>query len=210
MTTVTQSRKPTSQRASGSDLLALADWPDERPDVKPFMHGWFYGQSTLPRFCGPDTKLIVELGSWLGVSARWFAHRCPQAKIVCVDHWQGSPEFNGQWDWLLSPFGDSGYSKAFAHFCDNMWEYRDQIVPLRMDSVAGVELLASHGVRPDLVYVDAGHHEDNVAADVAACEAAFPDSQIVGDDWDWGSVQRGVNMSIQRPFSGEGRFWWTM
>lgn len=209
MTMTATTSRPESPSESGVDLHALADWPEVRPDVKPFMHGWFFGQSVMPQFCGPETRLIVEIGSWLGLSARWFAHQCPNATVVCIDHWQGSPEFNGHWDWILHPHGESGFSRAFAHFCDNLWDYRNQIVPLRMDSVAGIELLASYGVKPDLVYIDAGHHEDNVAADVTACETAFPESQLVGDDWDWGSVKRGVQRSIQRPFVGDGRFWWT-
>lgn len=188
--------------ASRDDLRALFQWPDVPPDVSPFMHGWFHGHQALPHFCGPQTRLIVELGSWLGMSARWFCQCCPDATLVCIDHWQGSPEFNGRWD-LIAP-------KSFDLFQRNLWSHRDRVVPLKMPTVQGVELLKSVGAKPDLVFIDAGHSEADVYADVTACLDAFPGCRLVGDDWQWSSVQAGLaRVGIETENDG-WRFWWTV
>lgn len=198
----TTQRQPAANVAAKHDELhRLFEWPEQPPDVESLMHGWFVGHDVLPYFCNKDTRLIVELGSWLGMSARWFCQYCPNATVVCVDHWQGSPEFNGRWD-LIAP-------KSYDLFLKNMWPYRDRVIPLRMSTVEGIQLLESVGASPDLVFVDAGHSEADVYADVTACLDAFPGCQLVGDDWGWKSVQRGIaHVGIE--VGHDRRFWWTV
>lgn len=186
---------------SGPDLHVLAQWPDSMPDMAPFMHGWFFGEEALSPFCNAQTRLIVELGSWLGKSARWMCNAAPNATVVCIDHWDGSPELVPQWGWMIG--------KSFDQFCRNLWDYRDQVVPLRMKSVDGIRLLAEHGARPDVVYIDAAHDYESVKADVEACIEAFPGVPLVGDDWNWRGVERGVLAAMDRPIANNGRLWWT-
>lgn len=192
---------PLCRSESVVDLRALAQWPDSMPAVKPFMHGWFFAEPVLERFCDGETRLIVELGSWLGKSARWLCNRCPSATVVCVDHWLGCPELEHQWGWIIGT--------SYETFCRNLWEYRDQIVPLRMKSVPGLELLAEHGAEPDLIYIDAAHDFESVKADVETCVRLFPNAQLVGDDWNWKGVERGVLAAMDRPVQNDGRIWWT-
>lgn len=186
---------------SGVDLLSLAQWPDAIPDVRPFMHGWMVPHKVLEPFCTADVRLIVELGSWLGKSARWFCNRCPQGTVVCIDHWDGSPELVPQWGWMIG--------RSYETFCRNMWNYRGQVVPLRMKSIDGLQLLARHGAEPDLIYIDAAHDFESVKADVEACVELFPDARLVGDDWDWKGVERGVLAAMDKPVQNNGRTWWT-
>lgn len=195
-------QQPAANVASRDDLRALFQWPSEPPNVSPFMHGWFFGQDILPYFCGPQTNLIVELGSWLGKSARWFCNHCPNATVVCIDHWHGSPEFASRWDMIVP--------KSFDLFQLNLWQHRHRVVPLKMSSVEGVGLLEYVGAKPDLVFIDAGHSREDVFADVTACRRAFPDSQLVGDDWNWKSVQEGLSDTGIATANDEGRFWWTV
>ena len=64
------------------------------------------------------------------------------------------------------------------------------LVPLRMDTRQGLQLLADNGIQPGVIYVDADHHYDGVFADVQLCVKLFPDAVIVGDDWDYPDVRR--------------------
>lgn len=190
----------TTQIREATNVRGLFHWPSQPPDVPDYMHGWWFGCERFPQFCGEQTKVIVELGSWLGKSARWFCNHCPNATVVCIDHWEGSPEFQGRFDWIVG--------KSYETFLRNMWKYRDRVVPLKMKTIEGVELLESLGVQPDLVYIDAGHDEESVYRDVTACLKAFPEAQIVGDDWDWNGVQRGVRAATDREIHCDWRFWW--
>src|SRR5690606_28139513 len=136
------------------------------------------------------------------MSARWFCNHCPNATGVCIDHWQGSPEFKGLWDMIVT--------KSFDLFQRNLWSHLDRVVPLKMPTVQGVELLKSVGAKPDLVFIDAGHSEADVYADVTACLDAFPGCRLVGDDWQWSSVQAGLaRVGIEIENDG-WRFWWTV
>ena len=68
-------------------------WPDTMPEVQPDDHGWFQDCNArlLRRFLGPRTRLIVELGSWLGKSARFMLAAAPRATVICIDHWAHAP-----------------------------------------------------------------------------------------------------------------------
>ncbi len=156
-------------------------WPDAMPEVAPDDHGWFQDCNArlLNRFLGPRTELIVELGSWLGKSARFMLAAAPHATVVCVDHWQGSPE-------CQRPRPDGAMQKLprlYETFLRNMWDWRDRVAPLRAATIEGLNEVNRLGLRPDLVYVDAGHDYQSVLADVTTALDLFPAAQIVGDDW---------------------------
>jgi hypothetical protein len=134
----------------------------------------------------PTTSLIVEVGSWTGRSTRFLAGLAPSATIIAIDHWQGSPEHTE----------DPELSAALPHlyetFLSECWSYRDQIIPLRSKSVAGMQRVAEAGLEPDVVYIDPDHSYDSVVEDVTAALDLFPNSHIIGDDFNWDDVRRAV------------------
>ena len=84
-------------------------------------------------------------------------------------------------------------------FMKNMWQWRANttaeggkpgIVPLKMSTVDGIELLAKSGIVPEAVYVDASHHYEDVIQELTLCLKYWPDAQICGDDWDYPPVAR--------------------
>jgi hypothetical protein len=77
-------------------------------------------------------------------------------------------------------------------FLANMWDYRTRLFPLRMTSLEGLAAIERLGAQPDLIYVDADHSADAVTHDLAACTRLFPGALLVGDDWQWPSVQEAV------------------
>jgi hypothetical protein len=172
-----------------AELRKTYPWPDQRPrkpDAKP--HGWFSGdnQKALAKLLTPDTKIVVELGSWFGLSAQFIARHAPKATIICIDHWKGSAEHHRRPDWKeLLP-------KLYDGFLSNLWQYRDRVIPFKTSTLHGMTKLFNLGVIPDLVYVDAAHDEQSVEADIKTALRYFPNAEILGDDWMHFSVQLGV------------------
>eukprot|EP00913_Durusdinium_trenchii_P013432 g12613.t1 len=168
-------------------------WPETRPamDVSGLPPGWMAdgAREALRRVVPRNARLIVELGSWLGLSTRYLAQLAPDATVVAIDHWQGSIEHqrNPRWEPHLDRL-DEG-------FLASCWAFRDRIIPLKMSTQQGLQLLSECGIAPDVIYCDADHHYDSVRADLELCESAFPKAVLAGDDFDEHDVRRAVEES---------------
>jgi len=158
-------------------------WGIPKP-VFPFDdRGWFpvSNQETLLQHLNKDTKLIIELGSWLGLSTRWMLDQAPNAHIVCIDHWQGSPDTVEQ------------EPNLYEKFLSNCWDYRERISIFKGNTENTLPYLLSLGLTPDLVYIDAGHDYDSASRDIRL-SMGF-DCTLVGDDFNpnaWAGVVRAV------------------
>lgn len=168
------------------DLLPSAQpWPDEIPDFKSYDHGWFDENraETLDQFLNENTKLVFELGSWLGKSTRHILKKAPNAVVVSIDHWEGSEEhLNGPYSDLLPTL--------YERFLVNCWEFRDRLIPLKTTTDIGLRELSDF--EPDLIYIDASHEYMDVISDITTSIMLFPKATIVGDDWTWKSVRKAV------------------
>jgi len=165
-------------------------WPEERPPLPPNRtHGWLNEgtRTLLERALTPETRFVVEVGSWLGKSTRFILERAPRAGVIAIDHWRGSPEHQAD------PKTKRLIPRLFETFQVNCWESRQRLLPLRMPSVDGLRLLASRGLEPDVIYLDADHTYAAVKADLETCITLFPRTTIVGDDWDW----KGVRLAVE-------------
>lgn len=177
------------QKAAIAQLRAAAPWPQTRPTVQPRMQdGWLREpvQRALAAHLSQETQLVVELGSWLGLSTRFISDCAPNATVIAVDHWLGSEEHHTRPEYkALLP-------ELFETFLVNCWSYQERILPLRMDGGDGLRLLAQHGLLPDLIYVDADHSYAAVRRDFELILDLFPHAVVVGDDWDWPGVSAAV------------------
>ena len=182
-------------------------------------HGWFsdeneeslkaiietIGEDALPG--SPPGKLrgVIELGSWLGKSTRFFAERAEY--VIAVDHWSGSAEHHDQNrtdTWPRLP-------RLFPQFLFNMIATgHKNVVPVRMDTWEAHCSLRFPG-DVDLVYVDASHNYDAVWQDVFDWrDVLSPRGFICGDDYTLPDVQRAVDdvarQLLMRVFA-KGPFW---
>lgn len=168
------------------ELARVRPWPAQPPAVAPNAHGWLHTSTKelLASVLNDQTRLVLELGAWLGQSTRFIADRAPGAVILAVDHWQGSPEHqhNPELSRLLPVL--------YETFLTNCWAYRQQIIPLRMTVFEALDELSRLGLSPEVVYVDADHAYESVKEQLARVRALFPDAIVVGDDWDWETVRR--------------------
>jgi cephalosporin hydroxylase len=142
-----------------------------------------------------DVKTVIEVGSYLGLSACFFAERVD--KVVCVD----------RFDRKISRFVVESMNTDMADhhtlFLQNTAAYPN-ITSIKADSLEAAEQEDSVA---DLIYIDAGHEYEDVKADV---EAWRPHARkvVCGDDNqpNWPGVQKyareiGADVS--------GRVWWS-
>lgn len=182
-------------------------WPEEKPDIPFDPQGWLGDDDKrmLRRMLNVKTECVIEIGSWLGKSTRFILEHAPRATVYAIDTWEGSPEHHDkpQWREKLATLYDS--------FLSNCWQYRARLVPLRVKSQFGLDVLASHGVAPDVVFIDGAHDFDSVLGDVALAYSLFPNARICGDDFEHGGVGRAVRRVCSTyglKFDRIGNAWW--
>lgn len=92
-----------------------------------------------------------------------------------------------------------GQHPLYQTFLRNMWALRHKVVPIHMDSVAGLEWLKAQNIEPDIIYIDGDHHYEAVVRDLEACSRLFPDAILVGDDYgNYKDVERAVTECAAR------------
>lgn len=148
--------------------------------------GWFFNGKQLEAIIKNNPiKVVVEVGSWIGLSTRFIASALPEGgKVYAVDHWLGSDvQQPGQrmYNAALLPV-------AYEQFLSNVIHagLTDKIIPIKMPSLEAAGYLSSlnETVIPDLIYIDASHDTPSVYADL---NAWYPYVQghgiLCGDDW---------------------------
>lgn len=163
--------------------------PYDSVDLLPFNpQGWYRnGPSMEWLIRRGNVKVVIEVGSWLGLSTRHIAKTLPEDGVVyAIDHWLGSPnEDNSSFDIpnLYRSFLSNVIHENLTH----------KIIPVRMSSLeASVRLK----VKPDLIYLDATHDYNSVLQDLILWFPLVKGHGILcGDDYYWGDgpVKRAVD-----------------
>lgn len=168
------------------DLRKRGCWPQQKPGVPTSSHGWLVQstQDALAKRLNASTRVVLELGAWLGKSTRFILDNAPNAHVISVDLWDDSMIR----PWILSrhprlmPVVDAGVRETYLA---NQWEWRDRLTPLQMHSHAAVDLVGDLGVLPDVVFLDTSHGYQDTLNEVKRITSAFPTAVLVGDDWEW-------------------------
>ena len=156
---------PAAQSIAAAQALAVAapgraGFPAVCPQVTGFNHGWLFSanKAVLSELLGPDTRIIVELGSWLGKSVHFLAERAPNALIIAIDLWDNSYVSRELRAHYCQPGGSVPILNTvplYETFLRNTWELRHRLLPLRMSTKDGIALvrtvLVRYGLSPDLV-----------------------------------------------------------
>jgi len=153
-------------------------------------------------------RVVIEVGTWKGASllhmhelGRTFG--C-ETRFVCIDTWLGSND--SIW---LDPHDRrhlmlrGGYPTMFRQFVFNLLEHdaADDVFPLPMTSTTAARVLRRLGVVADAIYLDAGHEEEELAADLRLYyDLLRPGGALFGDDFDerWPGVMRAANSFSRR------------
>lgn len=153
-------------------------------------------------------KLIVEIGSFHGRSTRALADNTA-GMIYAVDTWQGSPEHQGMPE----------TARAEDAFRENLRDHiaTGRVVPIKTNSLSAACILASKGIRPDMIFIDAAHDYESVRADIAVwaplladggllCGHDFGDQAAMETTEEWG-VTRAVTEACPDFQRGPGSIW---
>jgi hypothetical protein len=205
---------PLSDRVSGelfgSIKTMLADkrvgYHAPKPKCGRMDYGWFWPSHQVIFRCllTDSTKVILELGSFLGRSTNFLLQNYGNAVVFAVDLWdneylKADDHYQTSEQQVIASY------PLYETFLVNTWQYRLRIskdvvdkkfyglVPMRMSTLQALAMLHEHGVTPDFIYVDANHHYDAVLEDVETCLRLFPNSAICGDDYDYKDVRRAVH-----------------
>jgi hypothetical protein len=166
------------------------------------LQGWGHDRPIFPRVMEEvRPEVVIEVGTWKGASTVRM-HGLARAlglntHFICVDTWLGSSEH-----WLGAKDRSrlrlrGGYPDLYRQFIFNLIASNaTDVFPLPMASLAAAQVLSQLGVQADLIYVDAGHDEREVFADLSSY---FPllraGGVIFGDDYtpDWPGLVRAVD-----------------
>jgi methyltransferase family protein len=145
---------------------------------------------------------IIEVGTWKGQSAITMGRLVKElgldCKITCVDTWLGSLEFwaehnDAEHDLMQS----HGYPLVYFQFLSNVVRARltDVILPFPATSLTAARFFKLRDLSADLIYIDASHEEEDVAADLDAyLPLVKPGGILFGDDYGiWPGVTRAVD-----------------
>lgn len=117
-------------------------------------------------------SVIIEVGSWYGMSAINMAKAAPDGcEVVCVDTWLGPPQAllqHGGNETLLRR--KNGFPQFYYSFLSNVRNsgMQDKITPLPLPSQSAAGLLSELGVKAELIYVDGEHDEEPAYRDILA------------------------------------------
>ncbi len=193
-------------RAAGSHLSSKLPLPYADVRLLPERQfPWFSAQkrSTLERLLlsrgdAPADRTILEIGSWVGDSARFFGMRA--RRVFAVDTWAGPVDTH---HYILP--------NLYQQFLSNIVHagLTDVVVPVRMASLEAVMAL---DVRPDVIYVDGDHSARAAYLDtVSWARRLAPGGLLCGDDYTWHTVQDGVHQAAEDlglDVQAEGDTWW--
>lgn len=126
------------------------------------LQGWHSDQPIFEEvIAGLQPNLIIEVGTWKGASAFHMLKMCAKHKVdgvrmICIDFFHTTEIM--------------GLPSSYELFLSNMRQcgVDDRITPLKGHSLEAAAMLAQENVRADLIYLDGGHDEDTVLADLRA------------------------------------------
>lgn len=186
-------------------LRAAYPWPDSPPDLPEDWFGWFCHTTAemLVSALGPETRVVLECGSFLGFSSRAILDNAPNAVLLCADTWTGSPEHVVP---EASPEWRDRIATLYEGFVRNLWPWRHRVVPIREDSFIAMSKVYAAGVVPDVIYLDSEHSTERVLGELALALAYWPTAVIVGDDWNNIAVEIACRKHLARRPPQDARF----
>ena len=161
-------------------------FPKTKPNVEHIDHGWMqYGNKRLVDKYVPKATVILELGVWLGTSVKYEINTNPNVTVIAVDLWddggktiQNSIKTDSNIDQLVV----KASSDLYNYFLTNVWDYKDNIIPIKMDGRKALKYLHDLDLEIDLIYLDMDHEYKAVYKDLWEIFNYFPGVPIIGDD----------------------------
>lgn len=168
-------------------------FPKNKPKITYNLQGWLAkgNQILLNKYVDSNMQIIFEFGSWKGLSATYILKRCnPNCIVICIDMWKGD-----------TSIGFNVKDDLYDQFIINMWEYKNQVIPLKMDGRKAMKYLHQLKIKPDMIYLDMDHSYKEVKKDLQTLFKYYPNTLILGDDiLYWDGVKQAVD-EIQKEYN---------
>lgn len=168
--------------------------PEEwRPwyEGKAFTTDWTSGRlrrwsEMLEDFVGQKPE-VLEIGSWEGRSAIFFAEFLKPSRLTCIDTFGGGAEHKSS----------ASLSGIEARFDANTAAF-PQIEKKKMRSIAALDALVCEGRRYDVIYVDGSHDMDDALIDSVLCWRLLKvGGVIIWDDYKWSAgMKRAIDLFL--------------
>lgn len=178
-------------------------WPDfDYGDIEPFFlaldgHGRGGRELVLDVIREKNISLMVEIGCFLCGSTLQWLRASDTLTVIGVDPWDGNwaPYIvrvaqHPVQSQSLSHLTDQQIARIVSdllnhgNFCvamNNVRLYKPRFHPVRRRSPEALTYLHARQIVPELIYIDAGKHRD----DLDAAYHLFPNAILCGDDWLW-------------------------
>ncbi len=132
---------------------------------------------------------VLEVGSWEGRSALFFANYLPRARITCIDTFAGGQEH--QEAAARNAADARSLRRIESRFDSNLRPFRRRIEKIKAASADGLAQLGIADRRFDLAYIDAGHRAIEVYTDGSL---AWPlmrrGGMMIFDDYQWDEMPK--------------------
>ena len=140
--------------------------------------------------------VIIEVGSWLGLSTRVMANELSvrgmkDSCVIAVDTWLGSPEH----------VGDEKLISLYETFVSNVKHEKLEgfIHPFRISSTQAGHFFEQKKITGDIIYIDAGHEYESVKLDIDVFWRVLkPDGFMLFDDYAWPGVIKAVDEHVKK------------
>jgi hypothetical protein len=187
-----------------NELLTTLNLKDPFEEFQPLpntnLWGWNGDRAIFPLLIQQlKPSLIIEVGSWMGLSAANMATTCQKlgldTAVICVDTWLGSKEHWRDPNLVQHLELENGYPTFYKRFLTNMVNagVSGTVLPVPMPSQIGASYLKDFNLQAELIYVDGSHDEKDVYDDLMAYwELLAPGGVVFGDDWPWETVSNAV------------------
>ena len=164
----------------------------------------------------------LELGVWVGVTTFWLMKNT-NVNMTCVDAWEVQ-EDNPEYDWQFNkkPRWKDGkltveeftndnqawdHNKNEKHFRDNAKPWGDRITIIKGRSLAIIDQIPNDSM--DFIFHDSDHSYPFVKNEI---EAYLPKLKsggyCMGDDYNWGTVERSVKEAFGEKHRVTGKGVW--
>jgi cephalosporin hydroxylase len=158
---------------------------------KAFTTDWTSGRlrrwsEMLENFVGQSPD-VLEIGSWEGRSAIFFAEFLKPARLTCVDTFGGGAEHQGS----------STLSGIEVRFDANTAAYAS-LEKKKMRSIEALDQFVREGRRYDVIYVDGSHDMDDALIDSVLCWRLLKvGGVIIWDDYKWSAgMKRAIDLFL--------------
>lgn len=170
------------------------------------LFGWNSHHPVFAELCARQSPaVIIEVGTWKAASAIHMANLTAAlgTHIYCVDTWIGGDGhiFRAIGEGQSVQRDRHGWPGIYYQFLHNVAAtgHTRRITPIPFMSLHGAWLLAAHGIKAQLIYIDGGHHKIDVVVDLHAYFPLLaPGGIIFGDDYDQHGVREAVEEFMQQ------------